>query len=457
MERPYLPAASLRGVLRSHLEREVGHMGGSIEKLFGEVARHQDTAKSVFGRLVVRDATPLDEAGLREVRDHVRVDAKTGAAADGAKFDAEVAGESRLRLYLVYDGESRGDPELVLLREAIRAMEDGDLTCGAKSGWGYGRLRLESTRMVCFQRGSPHGLAQWLHARLTGEAPEQGEFTWPDPQPGAPLQQPLSWIEFEWELAFNGPALVRAPIPPMPTRAVRDANRQETFGAIGQETADHVFITTGAQGKPYLPGSSLRGVLRHHAERVARAMTGSAAVVDQLFGRIKDSSGGSGRKGRIEIGDGDLNGEPRRVYLDHVAIERITGFAADAHKFSTCALASPRFQGTLRIRFTDDELPLVALAAFVLRDLSEGWLWAGGGVTRGYGHVQGLGLRSVTADLIADLAPPEGSLPQFTRAARPGRVRLRGEPTAFHDFNWLWEKAEAAWCATLPGARENAQ
>ena len=38
MERPYLPAASLRGVLRSHLEREAGHMGGSIDKLFGEVA-----------------------------------------------------------------------------------------------------------------------------------------------------------------------------------------------------------------------------------------------------------------------------------------------------------------------------------------------------------------------------------------------------------------------------------
>jgi CRISPR/Cas system CSM-associated protein Csm3 (group 7 of RAMP superfamily) len=432
-------------------------LGGSIEKLFGEAPRRQDNAKSVFGRLVVQDATPVDGAGLTEVRDHVRVDSRTGAAAGGAKFDAEVAGESRLRLHLVYEGESQGDPELVLLQEAIRALEDGDLTCGAKSGWGYGRLRLEPSRMVWFDRSSPHGLARWLHARLTGDVPEQGEFTWPDPQPGAPLRKPLSWIEFEWELAFDGPALVRAPIPPMPTRAVRDANRQETFAAIGQETADHVFITTGAQGKPYLPGSSLRGVLRHHAERVARAMTGSAAVADQLFGRIKDSSGELGRKGRIEIGDGDLAGEPQRVYLDHVALDRITGFAADAHKFSTCALASPRFRGSLRIRFADDELPLLALTAFLLRDLSEGWLWAGGGVTRGYGHIQGVDLCSVTADLLADLAPPSGALPRFTRTARPGRVRLHGGPAAFHDFNWLWEKAEAAWCATLPGARENAQ
>lgn len=451
--RPYLPGSSLRGVLRSHLEREVGHLGGSIETLFGETpTRRQDDGQSVLGRLIVQDAKPVEAAADREVRDHVRVNARTGAAVDGAKFDSEVALATQLELRLLYEGESSEDPELALVKEALRALQEEDLTCGAKSGWGYGRLRLSGVRTTWYDRKTPAGMARWLSARIGAEAANSGEFLWPQPQAGAGLAESISWIEFGWVLAFDGPALVRAPIPPLPGNAPRDARTPAMFGSIGRETADDVFLTTGPDAKPYLPGSSLRGVLRHHAERIARAMTGSATVVEELFGRIKSNNGDLGQKSRIEVGDGVLVDAPNYVFLDHVAIDRITGFAADKKKFSTCALASPRFRGTLRIRFGGHQMEMLALAAFVLRDLREGWLWAGGGVTRGYGHIKDARLISATADLAPELSPPDNVLPGVERKQRPGHIRLKTGETAFEDWGWLWQKAEASWCASLDAA-----
>jgi hypothetical protein len=176
--------------------------------------------------------------------------------------------------------------------------------------------------------------------------------------------------------------------------------------------------------------------------------------VERLFGRIKDTAEEGGRKSRIEIGDCELVGDPRRVYLDHVALDRITGFAADKRKFSMCALESPRFRGVLRLRFTKDELLLVTLTGFLLRDLAGGWLWCGGGVTRGYGHIGGLRIVRATGDFLSALAPPTDVLGSAEREERPGRVRFCAPEVEFSDLNWLWEKAEAAWAAQLPALEE---
>jgi CRISPR/Cas system CSM-associated protein Csm3 (group 7 of RAMP superfamily) len=80
--------------------------------------------------------------------------------------------------------------------------------------------------------------------------------------------------------------------------------------------------------------------------------------------------------------------------LNHVAIDRITGFAVDHELFNAVALASPVFATEVCVRWRDDEVDrcAVALLLLALRDAEEGWLWAGSRTTRGYGHIGSVGL-----------------------------------------------------------------
>lgn len=455
-DRPYLPASSLRGVLRAHLESEAALLDTRAERLlaslFGQAPKANETLRSRSGRLRIFDATVLNDGlPFTEIRDHVKIDSKSGAAKSGAKFDQEVATATRLGFRLVYEGDTADDGELVLLKEAIRALEWGDLSCGAKGGLGYGRLHLEQTKYASFDRRAPDQLAKWLDSRLTGSFDWSGP-NWPGADcpaeaPATAKVAPYSLLHLTLTLQFDGPVLVRSPIPPPAGEVVFDARNREHDVAKGLSTADRTFVQTGPGNAYYLPAASLRGVLRHQAERIARTLLGSTSAVDELFGDVGESA----RKGLIQVSSGELKTPEtpaKPVYLDHVAIDRITGFAADSRKFATCGLQSPRFETTVRLRFRKKDLHLVALAGFVLRDLLDGMLWCGGGTSRGYGYIKSASVTSAMLDWTPGTDVPADFLPAIPRSASGWRTRIAVKgPIPFN--SWFWREAETAWTKAL--------
>lgn len=454
--RPYLPGTSLRGVLRSHLEKMAGPLAADIALLFGSTPPRGQKSNSLAGRLTVCDAV-TDSSCHTEVRDHVKLDRCWGAAASGGKFDQEIVSDTLTwRMQLIYEGESPSDPELRLVQEAIRALEAGDLTCGAKSGCGYGRLKLTATAYSAIQRSDPSALAAWLNSRAGLSGPETppltaGSFRWPDAPPTGPSTTPAdlaNWVEFRLRLQFDGVLLTRRPIPALPTEQPFDPRDRSRYAEKGSTIADAVYAVTGSPEQPFLPGSSLRGVLRHHAYRICKTFN-VTPLADDLFGTIKTDSTNEGKKGGIEVSDGTLIGQPHPIYLDHVALDRITGFAADAKKFSTCGLASPSFHLTVRVHFADDQLTRLALLGLLLRDLQDGFLWAGSGVTRGYGHIADAHITGLTIDCNPTLPLPEQLAPNAVN--RPGRRRLElSSALEFQHLDWLWRHAETAWRNQLP-------
>jgi len=432
--RPYLPATSLKGVIRSHLEAEFP----GLDRLFGVAEKENGSALS---RITVYDATSVTSPGT-EVRDHVRIKPEWAAAADGGKFDQEVSGPATLKFHLIYEGGSKDDAELCAIQEAVRALQAGELTCGANSSRGYGRLTLAETRYISFQRSEIAGLSAWLNHRLKPvESKWETAFAW---RANALEANETRWstLELHLRIICDGPVLVRAPIPPNAAPHPFDADNPEVYALKGRLTADHVPVTTGPDNEHYLPGASLRGVLRHQACRIARLLGTGAA--DLLFGTI-NAKNDTGRKGRIEVADAPLLGQPRFVYIDHVAIDRITGFAADKRKFSTCALQSPKFDTMIRVRFKPDELHLVALFGFLLRDLQDGRLFCGGATSRGYGHMKTAQILSVTADLAfpIDDTPLPASL-------KPNRQRFYKQGAEFADLNFLWAITQTAQSQGAP-------
>lgn len=410
---PVLPGSSVRGVLRDWCEREAALLGvdrAAVVRLFGSTDSKEDRQ----GRLVVREV-PLD--AKTSVRDNVSIDRVYGAAKEHAKFDREVAEAHTAVVTLIYEGDTNEDEELQLLSAAVSALERGVLAFGGHTGSGFGSVRATNVRWNVADRRSLDGLAAYcLHRlpRLPHEAamPAAGApnaapaFSYRNPRRRIENEpEPWAWLSMLIALQFDGPMLTAAPIPS--SDPIRDESK-----------ADATYLTD-AFGRPVLPGSSIRGVLRSYAERIAATLDAGrddtrkkvADVVERLFGRKSTNVGDDegGQQGLLRVGEGCLpeGAETQTVTSNHVAIDRVTGFAVDKRLFNDVALASPRFLCRLSLRwhaFEELDQATIALLLINLRDIEAGLMWLGSRTTRGYGHVAGMELSEVTVSPLIDEA-----------------------------------------------------
>jgi CRISPR-associated RAMP protein (TIGR02581 family) len=202
----------------------------------------------------------------------------------------------------------------------------------------------------------------------------------------------------------------------------------------------------------YLPGSSLKGVLRSHAERIARTLNPRAAC--DPFGGKNDPSRSCGacfdvRKddnrqpdnptaykeaclicklfgctwfaGRLATADAYAVGTaPRPAQRDGVGIDRFSGGAASGAKFELEVITEGTFATTLHVR--NFELWQLALLGFVLQDMADGLIRIGMGKSRGLGQVTGQ-VQPVRMDFLGPKAP----------SLVDGKLALRGVGSLFDD------------------------
>ena len=391
---PYLPGASIRGVLRDWCERERAALqvsGEAFNRLFGCTPDQRGSSDDRQGRLTVLDAYLQDAA---EIRDHVSIKSEWGATQRGAKFDQEIVHAAGTALILLYEGDSSDDEEIVLLRSAVEALCQGVLAFGGKTGWGLGWVKVDgSPEYKAFDRSDTSDLASFLRRDQLQPLPAAPTGK-PAPTPQTPSKgDPLRWsfLKLELTLQFEGPMLVAGPDRELISEEVRAA--LQIPESVKLRTPDHVYLK-GAQQHPVLPGSSLCGTLRAHAFRIATTLN-VEPIAKRLFGTTE-------RAGLLRVGEGKhdgplRNGKPACVWMDHVAIDRVTGFAAEGKLFNCWALASPRFTTQILVRWQagdQQSFACVALLLFLLRDAEQNLLWAGSRTTRGYGYLRSLPLNA---------------------------------------------------------------
>ncbi len=219
---------------------------------------------------------------------------------------------------------------------------------------------------------------------------------------------------------------------------------------------DMAFVRTWRDGElqAYLPGSSLKGVLRSHAERIARTF-GETKACDpfskngptmfcghrfetrkQRFNEGKALGnttvyaqscpicrlfGSTWYGGRLATADAYAEGRmPGTEQRDGVGIDRFTGGAARGAKFELEVVTSGTFVTTLHIR--NFELWQLGLAGFLLQDLKDGLIRVGMGKSRGLGKVRGK-VRSIRVDFLGPQAP----------APQNGQLALKGMGSLIHE------------------------
>ena len=195
------------------------------------------------------------------------------------------------------------------------------------------------------------------------------------------------------------------PDGPMLIKSGRDTAEDPTLPDLNFVRSTHP--RTGAP-TVFLPGSSLKGVIRSHAERLARSARPEGNIkwccdpfTDPcLKGEQKDETTagtyahscaacrtfGNTRLGsHLFLADAYPEGPVTIEQRDGVAIDRVSGAVA-AGPFNMEVVTQGRFEATCRWR--NFQLWQVGWLAIVLRDLQNGFVTVGSGRSKGLGRVR---------------------------------------------------------------------
>jgi CRISPR/Cas system CMR subunit Cmr4 (Cas7 group RAMP superfamily) len=375
--RALLTGTTIAGALRSYL-REVRHGYGKqspkespVLALFGE-SRGADAGNQSL--LIMDDARSEDPVTV-EIRDGVRIKAATGTAKEGAKFDVELlqAGTTFLLRFELLVPQDQDEAALKrALAQALHGFEESEIPLGARKRRGFGRCRVDGWRVTTYDLTTPADIVAWLR--------EDGT-----PSETAPIATALdvtlpetdARYRFELDATFSldGSLLIRAE-----AESGADAGGHLRSPRPGKEAP-----------VPVLPGTSLAGVLRHRALRIANTLAPDEArgpeLVDELFGSSKEDVLTASRVAVHET----VVENVRPLVQTRVKIDRFTGGAYPTALFSEEPVfggPDSRVQVKLTLRNPKDHE--VGLLLLLLKDLWTGDLPVGGERSVGRGRLQGV-------------------------------------------------------------------
>lgn len=189
--RPYVPGSSLKGRVRTEVERiakqegryictppDVGQMCGTLRnrvedfclacRIFGTAGRI-----SVASKVKFRDAYPVEEVSELLERTGTAIDRKRGSVARGALYTIEAV-PAGVKFGLEVVGENLSDEEWRFLLAGLKSVEDSALGGSSTRGFGKVKLNLEtvSERTAKYYLGEEEeklfegeALAKWLREK----------------------------------------------------------------------------------------------------------------------------------------------------------------------------------------------------------------------------------------------------------------------------------------------------
>ena len=348
---PFIPGTSLTGVLRQALQ---GLVPDAELVLFGSI-----DDKGTQSALQINDI-PLENTNI-VVRDGIRIDDVRGVTVDGAKYDFEViesgaTGQLRIDCVIRRCHEQQGVKIEKALAALANALQHG-IAIGARTVNGFGRVACKDIALEHYDFTKPDHVKAWL----TGKS-------------GASVAIPKQALVADRDLVIN-----------------MDAYLEDTvlIKSIFEEAWEDKSVAL------FVPGTSVKGVLRHQCGRILQAIGSNDELVNTLFGYSNDDDKDS-RKGRVMVDEIYFDKQFNQEEQPRIRVDRFTGGAMNGALFQDHPVRNTKGDAvTFPLRMTvkncnDAEAGLVML---LVKDLMTGQVTLGANRTIGYGRVQG---KSVT-------------------------------------------------------------
>ena len=379
---PVLPATSLVGALRAHLSDPVGWLGPEPD----DTGTDGDSERTP-SRLWALSSTLDAPVGVGIVH-RTAIDGWRGAAAGTTLRSESVVDAERtgFRWALCHDGAT--DHGLLQELAAWRCE------IGARRTIGLGRLVVQQVSAVTIDLAEVTGLTWWLSGR-DGWLRAAKDGAVPAP-PGEVIVRPGTGTDRaddveSWTWRIVDPLHVG-------TGGFTENGTVDGDGAPGaRSTRVREYRRAPAGRSPgdrerlEIPGSAWKGLFRHRVSMVLRSCdatpSGIDDVVQVLFGHHgdRDQAGAPGRRRRGLLRfHSCVVDVTQTLTRTHVAIDRISGGAAESKLFSIRSVPT----GTAQLRIggsTGLPEPVRNLLHHVVWDLHEGLIGVGAFTTRGYG------------------------------------------------------------------------
>jgi CRISPR/Cas system CSM-associated protein Csm3 (group 7 of RAMP superfamily) len=353
------------------------------------------------------EKSQVGQSAHPEVRQHVAIDERTGAAADRALFDVEILPRGVAWPFLLEVDTARAPHAEGLARAALREWQAGRCWLGRETARGLGWLTLEGLEVYRLTRDH---IERWPNARESGDyhAYVREEFRHSKCEEITPLdaeivRQPRPLFEITGKivagrrsdgygidsLSVGGHAREQLATVWNDAFLAPTGMDREPLRAWFEPDFSIATHPSGGTRVPFVPGSSLRGPLRHAASRLVRADPGrrDRGLIESLFGMVEERAAPGKAPaigGKLLIRDAwPEDGQWALAWLQMHAEDEFTAGAFSTAKFDRVALIEGAF--SWKMVLDSPTVEECGLLRDVLALAETGQIGVGGGQWRGHG------------------------------------------------------------------------
>lgn len=389
---PYIPGTSLAGVLRAFVEADDPEAGALI---FGTLQdRYSNAVLELQSALSIYDVKLSNARTI--VRDGVSIDGVTGVAVEHHKFDYEAIDSGAhgiLQLEITLRGIHAAEQEnLDAALERLRGRLLGGFYLGAHTTKGFGRAHMSNLTVNRYDFRQPKDVLAWL-------SPERKESSCHEQYEGNTEQRVYAAEDFVIDADF---ALAHSLIICDYDKATRDAQ------SSGDTTISAV-MKTDSRRRYIIPGTSLKGVLRHRSDYILQQLGAATlpseawplgreeALVEYTMGpspeTMKLRPNEAKRRSRFLVDEAVITQGVIAKEQSRNRIDRFTGGTIDTALFTTKPIwQKKREEPVVRLHFgvKAAESWEAGLALLLLKDLWLGRTVIGGEKSIGRGTLKGV-------------------------------------------------------------------
>lgn len=357
---PALPGTSWAGACRAYVEDTYGEE--LAIQLFGDQKN-----RKYQSRLIFSDGNSTKKR-MYEIRTGIAMDGKTRTAKSGHLFERRVLSPGIVfttKLTLRVEPENR-DLQVRVVENMLQALNQGDIRLGAYKSIGGGKFTIDNCKYVHYDCSIEEDLFAYIR-----RSKPYIDYRFSDNIASSSL------IKFSISGETDAPMLIGGEYP-------HDSKQP-----------DQTFMTTmydeKGKGKPYIPASSLKGVLRHRVERITNILDlqNREAYVTKLFGSANDAE--LKQQASLQFEDVILEENHEKIYY-RIAINPLTAGVKDGavlNEETTTGIFTTEINYQLHAgKQTVDDQIAIALLLFSLRDLAMQLFSIGSGASIGRGYVK---------------------------------------------------------------------
>lgn len=362
-DRPFIPGTSIAGACRAFAQSICS--AKDVNTLFGGTSGHGKNTVLIFS-----DGRSFKDYML-DIRPSVNINGATktnknlfkrNMIASGATFDITITLKTTLEEH---------EKHVKIVEQMLQAIHSGVIRLGSYKSTGSGKFLIQSCEVVHYDCTKEEDLIAYVNESKPFEKVTIAEGTVNE-----------GFVQITLKGRTKTPLLVggHAPI---------DAKDPDV---IPMKTPD---------GKPIIPGSSIKGVLRHRVTRIANVLQlkEKDKYISYLFGSSDEGVG------TLRLEDIVIKNEKSKVY-HRIAINPLTGGTKDGALLQQETLFG-EMETTLQFQLKEEGSNVsLALLIFALRDLAlqKVSIGSGASIGRGFLDIQHIKIEGNEKEVVLDVA-----------------------------------------------------